>query len=143
METGKITGNGGSVVIDENLLSKIAFIKEGEFVETKGKPAIRIIGDIENLGTGKIVVKETTRKVVRAIEPNDLIKAFLQDTKVEEPMEYIRSVCSSTTCNYPIYFFIQQANVSIADAIKIVEDTTARGAAKKKLRERLNGNRPL
>ena len=139
LETGKITGNGGSVVIDENLLSKIAFIKEGEFVETKGKPAIRIIGDIENLGTGKIVVKETTRKVVRAIEPNDLIKAFLQDTKVEEPMEYIRSVCSSTTCNYPIYFFIQQANVSIADAIKIVEDTTARGAAKKKLRERLNG----
>lgn len=137
--TGKITGNGGSVVIDENLLSKIAFIKEGEFVETKGKPAIRIIGDIENLGTGKIVVKETTRKVVRAIEPNDLIKAFLQDTEVEEPMEYIRSVCSSTTCNYPIYFFIQQANVSIADAIKIVEDTTARGAAKKKLRERLNG----
>lgn len=139
--TGKITGNGGSVVIDENLLSKIAFIKEGEFVETKGKPAIRIIGDIENLGTGKIVVKETTRKVVRAIEPNDLIKAFLQDTEVEEPMEYIKSVCSSTTCNYPIYFFIQQANVSIADAIKIVEDTTARGAAKKNFRERLNGKR--
>lgn len=139
LETGKITGNGGSVVIDENLLSKIAFIKEGEFVETKGKPAIRIIGDIENLGTGKIVVKETTRKVVRAIEPNDLIKAFLQDTKVEEPMKYIRSVCSSTTCNYPIYFFIQQANVSIDDAIKIVKDTTARGTAKKKLQERLNG----
>lgn len=34
---------------------------------------------------------------------------------------------------------ISKANVSIADAIKIVEDTTARGAAKKKLRERLNG----
>lgn len=74
--TGKITGNGGSIVIDENLLSKIAFIKEGEFVETKGKPAIRLIGDIEDVSTGKIVVRETTRKVVKAIEPNDLIKAF-------------------------------------------------------------------
>lgn len=87
--TGKITGNGGSIVIDENLLSKIAFIKEGEFVETKGKPAIRLIGDIENVSTGKIVVRETTRKVVKAIEPNDLIKAFLKGINVEDPLEYI------------------------------------------------------
>lgn len=103
--TGKITGNGGSIVIDENLLSKIAFIKEGEFVETKGKPAIRLIGDIENVSTGKIVVRETTRKVVNAIESNDLIKAFLKGINVEDPLEYIRAVCSATTGNYPIYFF--------------------------------------
>lgn len=138
---GKITGNGGSIVVDENLLSKIAFIKEGEFVEAKGKPAIRLIGDIENVSTGKIVVRETTRKVVKAIEPIDLIKAFLKGTDVEEPMEYIRAVCSATTGNYPIYFLLQQANASINDAIKIVEDTTARGAAKKSLRERLDGKR--
>lgn len=139
--TGKITGNGGSIVIDENLLSKIAFIKEGEFVETKGKPAIRLIGDIENVSTGKIVVRETTRKVVKAIEPNDLIKAFLKGINVEDPLEYIRAVCSATTGNYPIYFLLQQANASINDAIKTVEDTTARGAAKKSLRERLDGKR--
>ena len=125
--TGKITGNGGSIVIDEDLLSKIAFIKEGEFVETKGKPAIRLIGDIENVSTGKIVVRETTRKVVKAIEPNDLIKAFLKGINVEDPMEYIRAVCSATTGNYPIYFLLQQGNASINDAIKTVEDTTARG----------------
>ena len=141
MGTGKITGNGGSIVIDENLLSKIAFIKEGEFVETKGKPAIRLIGDIENVSTGKIVVRETTRKVVKAIEPNDLIKAFLKRINVEEPMEYIRAVCSATTGNYPIYFLLQQGNVSIEDAIKTVDDTTVRGAAKRSLRERLGGKR--
>lgn len=141
MGTGKITGNGGSIVIDENLLSKIAFIKEGEFVETKGKPAIRLVGDIENVSAGKIVVRETTRKVVKAIEPNDLIKAFLKDMNVEDPMEYIRAVCSATTGNYPIYFLLQQANASINDAIKMVDDTTARGAAKKSLRKRLDGKR--
>ena len=139
--TGKITGNGGSIVIDENLLSKIAFIKEGEFVETKGKPAIRLIGDIEDVSTGKIVVRETTRKVVKAIEPNDLIKAFLKGINVEDPLEYIRAICSATTGNYPIYFLLQQANASINDAIKMVDDTTARGAAKKCLRERLGGKR--
>ena len=115
--TGKITGNGGSIVIDENLLSKIAFIKEGEFVETKGKPAIRLIGDIENVSTGKIVVRETTRKVVKAIEPNDLIKAFLKGINVEDPLEYIRAVCSATTGNYPIYFLLQQANASIKKSL--------------------------
>lgn len=141
LETGKITGNGGSIVLDESLLSKVSFIKEGEFVETKGKPTIRIIGDIENLETGKIIVKETTRKVVKAIEPSDLIKAFLKKTNVEEPMEYIKSVCSATTANYPIYYFIHMADVSIADVIKVVESTTARGVTKTRLRERLGGKR--
>lgn len=141
LRTGKITGNGGSIVIDENLLSKIAFIKEGEFVETKGKPAIRLIGDIENVSAGKIVVGKTTQKVVKAIEPNDLIKAFLKDINVEDSLAYIRVVCSATTANYPIYFLLQQANASINNAIKIVNNTTARGVAKKNLLERLDGKR--
>lgn len=79
--------------------------------------------------------------MVKAIEPNDLIKAFLKDMNVEDPMEYIRAVCSATTGNYPIYFLLQQANASINDAIKMVDDTTARGAAKKSLRKRLDGKR--
>ena len=139
--TGKITGNGGSIVIDENLLSKIAFIKEGEFVETKGKPAIRLIGDIENVSTGKMVVRETTREVAKAIEPDDLIKTFLKGTKVGDPLEYIRAVCSATSGNYPVYFLLQQANASVSDAIKTVEDTTARGVAKKCLLKRLTGKK--
>lgn len=139
--SGKITGNGGSIVIDEDLLSKISFIKEGEFVETKGKPAIRLIGDIENVSSGKIIVRETTRKVVKAIEPNDLIKAFLKEKKIEGPLEYIRAVCSATTGNYPIYFLLKYANTSINEAINMVEDTTARGAAKKSLLDRLRGKR--
>lgn len=141
LETGKITGNGGSVVIDEELLSKIAFIKEGEFVETKGKPALRLIGDVKDFSTGKIVVKETTRKVVKAIEPSDIIKAFLGGLTVDEPMEYIRSICSATTGNYPFYFLLQQANSSPSEAIKTIEAITARGTAKKGLLERLNGRR--
>ena len=141
LETGYITGQGGSIVIDETLLSKIAFIKEGEFVETKGKPTLRLIGDVSDLSTGKIVVKETTRKVVRAIEPSDIIKAFLNNSTVEEPMEYVRSICSATTGNYPIYFLLKQASASIEDAIKTVEENTTRSYAKTNLKERLEGKR--
>ena len=63
--------------------------------------------------------------MVKAIEPNDLIKAFLKGINVEDPLEYIRAICSATTGNYPIYFLLQQANASINDAIKMVDDTTA------------------
>ena len=44
---GEISGQGGSLLIDEELLEKLAFIKEGEFVETKGKPALRLVGGRE------------------------------------------------------------------------------------------------
>lgn len=139
LESGKIVGDGGTVVIDSNLLSKIAFIREGEFVESKGKPTLRLMGDIQEISSGKIIVKETTKKVVRAIEPDDIIKAFLNEISVEEPMEYIKVICSASSANYPIYFLLNQAKANITDALKIIEQSTARGSAKKHLLERLNG----
>ncbi len=139
LDTGVVTGNGGSIIIDESLLSKIAFIKEGEFVETKGTPTLRLIGDVKEVGTGKIVVKETTKRVVRAIEASDIVNAFLRGSTVEDPLEYLRAVCSAPSANYPVYFLLAQSNETLEEAIKVVEDTTSRGVTKKKLLERLNG----
>lgn len=141
LDTGIVSGQGGSVIIDETLLSKIAFIKEGEFVETKGKPTLRLIGDIEQVGTGKIVVKETTRKVVKAIEPNDIVRAFLIGTQVEEPMEYVKALCSASSANYPIYFLLDLEGNSVDEAIKTVEETKSRAITKENLLNRLNGKR--
>ena len=141
LENGKISEGGGTIVIDEQLLSKIAFIKSGEFVEEKGKPALRLIGDIQGLETGKIIVRETTKKVIRAIEAEDVIKSFLLSQPVEEPQEYIRSICSATSANYPVYYFIKEANINIADAIAVVEKSAARGNARKNLLDRLNGKK--
>jgi putative transcriptional regulator len=141
LDTGIVSGQGGSVIIDESLLSKIAFIKEGEFVETKGKPTLRLIGDIEQVGTGKIVVKETTKKVVKAIEPNDVVRAFLQGIDVEEPMEYLKTLSSATSANYPVYFLLALSNNSVDEAIKTLEETTSRAVTKKNLLARLNGKR--
>lgn len=43
---GKIEGNGGTLVIDEKLLPKLNFIKEGHFAE-KGFPTLKLIGDVK------------------------------------------------------------------------------------------------
>lgn len=139
LETGIVSGKGGTLVIDETLLSKISFIKEGEFVETNGAPALRLIGDITNINTGKIIVKEPARKVVKAIELSDIVKAFLNNSVVEEPMEYLRVLCSAPSAYYPFHFLIASSTKSYEDAIQIIEETIVRGKTKGYLLERLKG----
>lgn len=139
MGAGNLSGSSGSVVIDGELLQKLAFIKEGSFVETGGTPTLRLIGDITEISPGKVVVKETSKKVVRAVEPSDIFRAFLKSEQVDEPIEYIKRICSELTANYPVYFFIRQAGITTSDAISIVSRTTNRAQGKSKLIERLEG----
>ncbi len=139
LNTGNLSGTGGTIVLDSELLQKVSFIQEGKFVETNGTPTLRLIGDVSEISTGKIVVTESTKKVVRAIEPSDIIQAFLEGQSVDEPLEYIKRICSSTSSNYPVYFFIEQARTTKDTAVEIISATTARGSAKVKLLERLEG----
>ncbi len=74
---------------------------------------------------------------MRAIEPSDIVRVFLENKQVDEPIEYIKRICSATSANYPIYFFIQRASIITSDAISLVKSTTSRGVAKGKLIERL------
>lgn len=139
MASGKIAGNGGTVVLDKELLDKIAFIKEGEFVETKGKPTLRLIGDIQEVNTGRIVVKDTTKRVLKAIEPNDILLAFLNNDVVDEPLEYIKTICFATSANFPIYFLLKQSKLPLSEVIDAIDNIKARGIVKKNLLLRLNG----
>lgn len=143
LKSGNLSGANGSVVIDSELLQKLAFIQEGKFVETGGTPTLRLIGDITEISTGKVVVTETARKVVRAIEPSDIVQAFLENKPVDEPIEYIKRICSATSANYPVYFFMRQASMTASDALSVVKQTTSRGVAKDKLIERLEGKNIL
>lgn len=43
---GEINGRGGTLVIDKKLVSKLKFIKEGNFQEG-GKPVLKLIGDVK------------------------------------------------------------------------------------------------
>lgn len=139
LTSGNLSGTNDSVVIDGELLQKLAFIQEGKFVETGGTPTLRLIGDIREISTGKVIVTETAKKVVRAIEPSDIVRAFLENKQVDEPIEYIKRICSATSANYPVYFFITQASMTCSDVLSIVKQTTSRGVAKCKLIERLEG----
>ena len=40
-------GKGGKFAIDQKALSKVAFVKEGQFVETSGAPTLTLVGEIQ------------------------------------------------------------------------------------------------
>ncbi|MBR5619488.1 MAG: ATP-binding protein [Clostridia bacterium] len=139
---GEISGAGGKIVIDEELLKKISFIKEGEFVEKGGAPTLRLVGDVQTIETGKVVVG-STKKVIRAIEQTDIVESFLKDEKVDNPIDYIKRICSSTSGNMPVYHYIRLSGQSIDDVIVTVQSNTARGQAKKTLIARLEGKKTI
>lgn len=141
LSTGKLSNNGTPIVIDEKIVKQIAFIHHGRFVETGGTPTLRVIGELKGIPTGKMMLS-SPQKIVKAIEPNDLINAFLENLNIESPLEYLKRICSDTSAYAPIYFILQQAEISPIEAIKIVEDTVTRSkSTKNKIIERLNGKK--
>lgn len=81
--TGEVEGKSGSFVIDEELLPKISFVKEGEFVEKAGAPALRLIG---NMTIAKPVAVYSSREVIEAYPYTyrDLIAAVKKNTNARE-----------------------------------------------------------
>lgn len=139
LKTDKLAGSDVSFVLDKDLLKKIAFIQKGKFAETNGTPTLRLSGDIQKISSEKIVVKEINKEVIRAINPNDIIRSFLNNKVVDSPLEYVKRICSATSANYPLYFFIRQAKVDIPAALALVQKTTSRSITKKRLIDRLKG----
>ncbi|RLB33081.1 MAG: hypothetical protein DRH12_18810 [Deltaproteobacteria bacterium] len=142
-KSGQVSGTNGSFLIDESLLSQLSFIKEGEFSEEKGKPTLRLIGKVEaisslpGVGRGKKIVK------VKGIRIGDIVLAFLNSEKVQEPIEYIKQICFESTAFLPVYYFIVLANIDYLRAIEELKAVISRSRAKSKLIERLEGQQTL
>src|SRR5262249_44609650 len=47
LDSGEVAGKSGRFVIDKTLLPSIQFIREGDFTEVKGAPALRLVGEVQ------------------------------------------------------------------------------------------------
>lgn len=143
LQNGKMSGgDGATILIDEKILSKLVFIKEGHFVENKGKPALRLMGNVRGIPSPKVIEKQLTRKVNRYINVEDINIDFLSDDKsftLDDVKMCLKSLCSSSSYNYPIYFMLLKIGVSLKEAIRLVKKVSTRSQSKKKLLSRLNG----
>ena len=89
-----------------------------------------------------IGLKDKSLSQFEELKVEDFTKA-LENKPVDEPIEYIKRICSATSANYPVYFFMRQASMTASDALSVVKQTTSRGVAKDKLIERLEGKNIL
>ena len=135
LHTGSVTGSGGSFLIDESLLSQLSFIKEGEFSEVKGKPALKLIGHVEPLaGT---VIGSGKKVKIKGIRTADIVLSTLNQDNVPEPDEYIKQICFESTAFLPVYYFIKKSGMTLNKTVEVLEGVVSRSATRGKLIERL------
>lgn len=142
VKTGVVKGSGGSFVIDEKLLSKIKFIREGRFDEIFGAPALKVVGDVRLVKEGIIQPTRTVTRTV-SIRTPEIVYAFLDQEQGPEPVEYIRQICFETSAMLPLYHFMRLGRIGREEALKIVEGVKARSQSKEKLLKRLRGDECL
>ena len=116
LDTGQVTGKTGRFVIDKDLLPNIQFIREGDFTEAKGAPALRLIGDVEPISATE---RDRARIIRDNVTPDAVIRNFLRSERVADPMQYIHSQAHSQRKWLPVWFYVKQSAVALDD---IVED---------------------
>jgi hypothetical protein len=137
LKTGQVTGSSGTFLIDESLLSQLSFIKEGEFTEVKGKPALKLIGNVKAIdGMPSTMLKKQILKT-KGIRISDIVLSFLKQEDVLEPQEFIKQICFETTANLPFYYYIHKAGISSDAAVEMLNGVVSRSNAKTKLIKRI------
>ncbi|WP_457094870.1 AlbA family DNA-binding domain-containing protein [Microvirga sp. P5_D2] len=129
LDTGQVVGKSGSFIIDQNLLPSLQFIREGEFSEVKGAPALRLIGDVKPVGT---TGTGRARIIRENVTPDSVIRNFLRDVPVSDPMQYIHAQAHCQRKWLPVWYYVEQTGMPVE---KIIEDLKAQITAHPSIRD--------
>ncbi len=135
LNSGKMTGVNTTLYIDESLLGDIAFVQEGSFVETGGNPALKIVGQVQTVvGAQRIVVEQEHNKAINA---DEIIKCFITQEAVNNPLEFVKQICYQSTGNMPVYYYLRLAAKSNDEALAFLEGIPVNSMAKDLLKRRI------
>lgn len=112
LDSGEVAGTSGKFLIDKSLLASIQFVREGEFDEKKGAPALRLIGDVEPVSE---VERERTKVIRENVTPDAVVRNFLRNEKVAEPVQYIHFQAHAQRKWFPVWFYIDQTGSTAAE----------------------------
>lgn len=136
LKSGRLTGANTTLYMDETLIDEISFVQEGSFVETGGNPALKVVGQVQTVVGAQRVVVEQDRD--RAINADEIIKSFITQENVNNPMEFVKQICYQTSGNMPVYYFLKKAEKSNDEAIAFIEEVPVNSQAKDILKRRIN-----
>lgn len=115
LDNGVLDDGKRPIIIDPTLLDQIKFIREGEFDEKTGAPTLKLVGDVTANGDA---IKPT---IVRGnITPDAVLRNCLTREKVVHPDAYLAHSAHSNREWQPIWFYLDQAGLSVSDAIDLL-----------------------
>lgn len=126
--------SGQRVLIDQELVDNISFIREGEFSEVEGAPTLKLVGEVLPANT---ITVTTDRVIHSAVTSEDIIDRFLQQDPSDSPESYVRAAASGSSGFVPVHYFRKAAGWSVEYAADAVRAEKTRSQAKVKLLERL------
>lgn len=139
LDTGVADGPVASFIIDEDLLNKVQFVREGQFVEKDGAPSLKLVGEVRPIGA-RHIVEERERIVREAISDADVARNFLEQSPVEFPYEYIRHLLHTQRRWLPVFYYAKLSGLSVdALADKLALEPAGYPANRTALFERLRG----
>lgn len=117
---GILSDEKRSIVIGEDLLEKIKFIREGEFDEKAGEPALKLVGKVQAMdGVGSVLHKGFAT-------PADLVRDFLNGASPYDPKDYVR--CAVEVSNgawLPMHFYGEKAGLDRQGLADFIHKTKA------------------
>jgi hypothetical protein len=126
LDSGTLDDGKTAIHIDEALIEKLNFIKEGEFAETAGAPTLRLIGEVHPVGS-TAAVKTKLGLLTRA----SVFDAFLDQTSPDDPEEYIRFAVEVGQGEwFPLHYFAELAGLSQVELVDFIN--ASKGTAHRK-----------
>ena len=121
-DKGELDAGSKRIVIDRALADQLDFIREGEFEERAGTPALRLVGDVHSVDPAGQVVE---RIEGRALDADTALFAYLCHEVVREPLQYICLSAKVQRQWLPVFYFVRLAGGHIGAAIATLNATNA------------------
>jgi len=127
LEEGSLIDGRRTVQIDEALLEKLTFIKEGQFSEIEGAPTLRLIGDVSAVDGQKVAQQ------FGVLTRDGILATFLDQTVPDNPKEYIRFALQvGQGERLPLHYFARLANLTGEPLKAFIKDGPGTIARKKR-----------
>ncbi|MEQ8267792.1 MAG: ATP-binding protein [Parvibaculum sp.] len=115
LDTGEVTGKNARFVIDESLLPRIQFLREGNFRDTDGDPTLKLVGDVETIGSSS---RAKTRIIRDTVTPDAVVRNFLTGGSIEQPIQYIHAHAHCQRRWLPLWYYVKLSGAPIAEIVR-------------------------
>ncbi len=128
---GKLIDGKASIELSEEIIERLTLVKEGEFREQAGAPALRLIGDV------KVATPVSVKKGI--ITRDDMRRAFLADELNADAIDYLRVAVELSGSDWlPLRYFARKANMSRAELLAFIDGSSGPPKQRALCRERLS-----